>query len=64
MKGWKKVRSGRRILGYFKVAGMIYLWKSKTSGDSGVSGTREQAVNNIVRAAGLSRRQYEITEES
>jgi hypothetical protein len=67
---WKKVRSGRRILGAIQEQGAITLWKSNGkigSGDSGVSGTREQAVNNVLRSMGGTadgyRRAYDVDVE-
>jgi hypothetical protein len=69
---WKKVRSGRRILGEIQEHGAVVLWKGNSrigSGDSGVSGTREQAVNNVLRTLGLGgtpegyRRQFEVDVE-
>jgi hypothetical protein len=67
---WKKVRSGRRILGAIQEQGAVTLWKSNAkigSGDYGVSGTREQAVNNVLRSMGGTpegyRRQFEVDVE-
>jgi hypothetical protein len=67
---WKKVRSGRRILGTIREDGAITHWKSNGkvgSGDYGVSGTREQAVNNVLKAMGGTsdgyRRQFEVDVE-
>ena len=62
---WKKIRSGRLILGQIQHVGSgTYLWESKRGGkDRGISGNRENAVNNVLRDAGVSRRQYEVSVE-
>jgi len=71
---WKKIRSGRRVLGMIMPleGGPNHLWKGNSkigTGDSGVSGTREQAVNNVLRTVSGSgtpdgyRRQYDVNVE-
>ena len=62
---WKKVRSGRLILGRIQhVGGGAYLWRSERGPkDRGISGDKERAVTNILNDAGVSRRQYEVSVE-
>lgn len=69
---WKKVRSGRRILGSIQEQGAVTLWKGSAkfgTGDSGVSGTKEQAVNNVLRTVSAGgtpdgfRRQFDVSVE-
>lgn len=63
---WSKIRSGKRVLGMIHPVGEVYAWKS-SRGDSGVSSSRQQAIDNAIRSHAGSgtadgfRRQYSVS---
>lgn len=62
-KRWK-VRSGRIVLGVVTQIGQVYGWEAKSAGvfrDSGVTDSLENAGRLILKACGMSPRQYEMS---
>ena len=57
------LKSGRLRIGVITPIGTVFHWRAfRGSKDSGISETYESAKKNTLNSAGVSERQYEISE--